>query len=170
MNYSIIRRAQARHLQAGIVLLEALIAIVLFGVGVIGLLGLQANSIKESTNAKFRSDASLLADQLVGKMWVSNHDYAALQAAYASPSGTEYVKWVGTAGAPGPAMANLPHKAAGTGASPSAGTPKPTVVITEVPGGVGTNVPTTSLVTITMYWQAPYESAEHQYSIVTQIR
>lgn len=56
--------------QRGIVLIEALIAILLFSVGVLALVGLQGTLAKDVTHAKSRSEASLLANQLIGQIWV----------------------------------------------------------------------------------------------------
>lgn len=156
---AIARRAIARPRQRGIVLLEALIAIAIFGFGVLGLIGLQASSVKESTNAKFRSDASLLADELIGKMWVSDRDSTKLAAAFASPAGLAYKTWLGAADQPGTVLATLPK---------NADTQPPKVEITPVPGAAG-SIPTSS-VRVTMYWAAPYDQKPHQYTIVTQIR
>ena len=55
--------------QQGIVLLEVLIAILIFSMGVLGLVGLQAVMIKNSTDARFRSDASVIAQQRIGAIW-----------------------------------------------------------------------------------------------------
>lgn len=55
--------------QQGVVLLEALIAILIFSMGVLAVVGLQAAMIKNSTDAKFRSDAGLLAQQRIGLIW-----------------------------------------------------------------------------------------------------
>lgn len=55
--------------QKGIMLLEALISILIFSIGILAIIGLQAASIKMSSDAKFRSDASLLAGQYVNTMW-----------------------------------------------------------------------------------------------------
>ncbi len=55
--------------QRGSVLLEALISILIFSVGILGIVGLQASSIKMSSDAKYRSDASLLANEYLGSMW-----------------------------------------------------------------------------------------------------
>jgi len=59
----------SRHIQRGSMLLEALISILIFSIGILGIVGLQANSIKISSDAKYRSDASLLANQYLGSMW-----------------------------------------------------------------------------------------------------
>lgn len=55
--------------QQGVVLLEALIAILIFSMGVLALVGLQAAMIKNSTDATFRSNAGLLAQQRIGLIW-----------------------------------------------------------------------------------------------------
>ena len=55
--------------QAGVMLIEALVAILIFSVGVVAVMGMQAVSIEQVSQAKYRTDASYLANQIVGKMW-----------------------------------------------------------------------------------------------------
>ena len=55
--------------QQGVVLLEALIAILLFSMGILALVGLQAAMIKNTSDSKFRSEASYIAQQRIGVMW-----------------------------------------------------------------------------------------------------
>lgn len=55
--------------QQGVVLLEALIAILIFSMGVLALVGLQAAMIKNTSDAKFRAEASYIAQQRIGLMW-----------------------------------------------------------------------------------------------------
>ncbi len=57
-----------RHDVRGMVLLEALVAIVIFAVGALAFVGLQAFSFKASGDAKYRADAALMADTVVGQM------------------------------------------------------------------------------------------------------
>ncbi|WP_269533709.1 hypothetical protein [Chitinimonas sp. BJYL2] len=61
-------RQQAIGTQSGVIMLEALIAIVLFSVALIGLMGIQARAVNLSEQAKYRADASFLANQIVGIM------------------------------------------------------------------------------------------------------
>lgn len=61
--------ASAPRGQAGSSMLEALVAILIFSIGVIALMGLQAVSIKNVADSKYRADASFLANQLVGQLW-----------------------------------------------------------------------------------------------------
>ncbi|WP_343786418.1 hypothetical protein [Dokdonella soli] len=77
--------------QRGIVLLDALIAIVIFAIGILGMVKLQANAVNFSSDAKYRTDAAMLADQVIGQMW--NADPATLGTVYASPAGTSYLIW-----------------------------------------------------------------------------
>lgn len=77
--------------QHGVMLIEVLVAIVIFSIGVIGLLGLQVTSLKNVGEAQYRAEASLLADSLISQMRTSP---AATRAAdFASPSGTGYLTW-----------------------------------------------------------------------------
>ena len=56
--------------QGGSTLLESLVAILVFSFGVLGMVGLQAASIKSISEAKYRTDAAFLANELIGQMWV----------------------------------------------------------------------------------------------------
>lgn len=54
--------------QNGVMLLEALIGVFIFSVGILALIGLQTVAVRETTEAKFRSDASYLADRFIGDL------------------------------------------------------------------------------------------------------
>jgi type IV pilus assembly protein PilV len=58
-----------RRLMAGFTLIEVLIAILIFSIGVLGLVGLQASLVRAQANSKMRSDAAYLATDLVSQMW-----------------------------------------------------------------------------------------------------
>lgn len=62
--------------QQGIVMLEALIAILIFSMGVLALVGLQAAMIKNTSDSKFRADANYIAQQRIGLMWVDPDNVA----------------------------------------------------------------------------------------------
>lgn len=50
-------------------MLEALIAILIFSMGVLALVGLQAAMLKNNSNSEYRSQASFVAQQWIGVMW-----------------------------------------------------------------------------------------------------
>ncbi len=53
----------------GFMLIEALVAIVIFSIGVLGVIGLHATMARAQADSKFRADAAFLAQRLVGNMW-----------------------------------------------------------------------------------------------------
>lgn len=62
------RRRQAPA-QQGFMLMEVLISVLIFSLGILGLVGLQASMSQAQTNAKIRADAAYLANEIVGQMW-----------------------------------------------------------------------------------------------------
>lgn len=63
--------------QTGSVLIEGLIAILIFSLGILALVGLQASSMKATTAAKGRVDASLIANQRIAELWVDRNNLVA---------------------------------------------------------------------------------------------
>jgi len=60
----------------GFMLIEALVALLIFAFGVLGIVGLQASMTKAQTQSKSRADASLLAQQVMGAMWTDSANLA----------------------------------------------------------------------------------------------
>jgi len=63
------KTSSPKSAQQGVVLLEALIAILLFSMGVLAVVGLQAAMIKNTADSKYRADAAYIAQQRIGLMW-----------------------------------------------------------------------------------------------------
>ena len=82
----------ARSAQEGVMLIEALVAILIFSVGVVAVMGMQAVSIEQVTQAKYRLDASYLANQITGKMWTDIPNLAT----YATAGSTGRSAWDAT--------------------------------------------------------------------------
>ncbi len=62
--------------QRGIVLLEALIAIFIFSVGILGIVGLQAAMIKGTSDTKYRIEATNIAEQRASQIWLDQANLA----------------------------------------------------------------------------------------------
>jgi type IV pilus assembly protein PilV len=60
---------RALQKQGGMVLVEGLVAIVIFALGVLAIVGMQAATVRQATDAKYRVDASFLVNQAIGMMW-----------------------------------------------------------------------------------------------------
>jgi len=86
MNPSLTSRQQ----QKGAYLLEALIGILIFALGVLGIVGLQAASLRTTTDSAMRAEAVFAANQLLGQMWAD--DEFQLIARYASAIGGQPYK------------------------------------------------------------------------------
>lgn len=77
-------RPRARSAQGGALLLEALVAILIFTFGILGVIGMQAMAVQQTTDARYRTEAAQLADQLIGQMWAGNRTAANLQTQFAT--------------------------------------------------------------------------------------
>ena len=62
--------------QCGVILIEALIGILIFSIGILALIGMQAAAMKNTTDATYRSEAAFLANQIIGQMWVDRANLA----------------------------------------------------------------------------------------------
>lgn len=71
------RASRPRRRQRGFSMVEVLVAVFIFAVGVLGLVRLQASAVKMSTDARQRAEATFLADQLLARMLVSDPSAAA---------------------------------------------------------------------------------------------
>lgn len=70
--------------QQGALLLEALIGLLIFSMGILALVGMQATAISQVTDAKYRSEAAFLADRMIGEIWANRGtNVPALAAAWA---------------------------------------------------------------------------------------
>jgi len=58
--------------QTGVALIEALVAVLIFSFGVLGLIGLEASAINFSVDAEDRNRATVLANDIASLMWLNN--------------------------------------------------------------------------------------------------
>lgn len=132
--------------QSGVMLLEVLIGMLLFIIGIMGIMGLQAVSMKHSIDAKYRTEASNLANQIVGRMWTDSNNLGS----YAVAAGTD---------CPG-APANDKDRwiCAVKNTLPNAtGATAPTVVVNG------------TVVTITINWRKDSNEPVHNHVLITDI-
>ena len=136
----------------GFALIEALIALLIFSLAVLGLVGLQAAMTRASTGAKYRAEATYLATDLIGRMWSNRamlKDFSDCQASSACQAWLSRVE------------ETLP-----------AGTATVSVVDRiDTALDDATRVPPYSVseVTVRVRWQPPGESAAHEFSTTTVI-
>jgi type IV pilus assembly protein PilV len=59
-----------RTAQRGMTLLEVLVAILIFSIGMLGMVGMQARAMQYSVDSEDRTRAAMLANEAVAAMWV----------------------------------------------------------------------------------------------------
>jgi len=111
-------------------MLEALIAILIVSLGILGTVGLYARSVQNVDDAKFRGEAALLANSLLGQMWTADPKtlVATFDSGSAGPGYTEFAALVAQ---------RLPNSLA------------PVVTVTAGPTATSSNV------LITIQWKHP---------------
>lgn len=75
---------------SGYVLLEALVALLIFSLGLLGMIGFQAASFKIMADSRFRTEAAMLADELLARMSASEVSRVASDF---GPQGPKFLAW-----------------------------------------------------------------------------
>lgn len=146
--------------ERGAVLLEAFIAILLFSMGMLALAGVQAAAIKNAADAKYRTEAAYLANQIIAQMWTESPANLPTYAHNPTTGGTcqfggaasvnaNVVAWLGDADTPRTVAGSLP----GANAARSQIT-------------IGAN----NVVTVTVCWQNPGETVTRNHIGLAQIK
>lgn len=128
----------------GSALVESLLALVVFSVGLVGLLALLAGTLLESGNASLRSEASLLAADLIARMWNGDRSSQALQTRFGDPEADEYREWLQRV------QSTLP------GITAAANRPQ-------------LDIDADRRVTLTLRWQAPGDRRPHELVVHSMI-
>lgn len=126
--------------QSGIMLVEALVSVLLLSFGILGLIALQANMAAHHTDAKYRAEASFLADQLLGQMWVDQANLVsyAISGGVCTQSYAECTDWLNKVGR-------------------------------QLPGGSASVVLDGTAVTITVTWQTPGVGMPHNFVLAAHV-
>lgn len=134
-------RASLRR-QQGVMLLEALIGLLIFSVGILAMLGMQATAMRTTIDAKYRTEASFLANEIIGRMWVDRANLSSYATATASCPADPPCDWITRV------QAILPQ---------ATGTEAPSIEITG------------QQVTVTVRWKRPGETDASNHTTVTEI-
>lgn len=141
--------------QSGSVLLEALISILIFSVGILALVGMQAVAINNVADSKYRSSAAFLANQMVGTIWATR-----LGTTIANASNV-------MAATPDPTFACNPCTTSTGNAYTQAWAASS--VAADLPNGTASIVINGTVVTVTIGWQPPKDVVAHRHVVQTYI-
>lgn len=137
-------------------LIEVLVSMLLLAFALLALVSSKANAIKHAGDAQLRTEASYLANQIIGQMWVDRANLAGY-AHMTTTAGTcnfagaasalaEVTNWLGNSSTKGTVVGTLPNS----------------VVQILANGGTGE-------VTVTVCWRAPQEVEVHSFTTTTMI-
>ena len=139
-----------RRRQSGVMLLEALVAILIFSIGVFSIVAMQAVAIKTVTQSKVRADAAFLAGRLVSQIWTDAGNVGSYAYAGTGTPPSRLTAWVASVNSRLPNSASVP----------------PIVTITNATA-VGATV------TVVVRWQLPEEKSlglpPNNYTVVASI-
>lgn len=143
-----IKSHMAGHKQRGMMLLEALLGLLIFSIGILALVGLQASAISSVSDSKYRTDAAFVANALISTIWAD------------SANASTYA-YTGTGTLPAALTSWNTSVQAALPGSGVAGTTAPIVTVTA-----GTAYTT---VAVTVRWLVPKSTAVRQYKTVTYL-
>ena len=117
-----------------------LIGMLIFSIGILALLGMQAISMRATIDSKYRSEASFLANEIVGNMWSDPGNLATYDTTSCTAAGcSAWVTKVGT---------RLPNATGGNA---------PTITVSG------------RQATVIVLWQRPGETTVSRHEVVAQV-
>ena len=153
------RGRAARGGQKGVMLVEALVAILIFSLGILGVVGMQARSVQMMTESVFRAQAAQHASALIADMWMTNPAQRANLYASAGANPLRYNQWKTLI-------------ETGATALPGAAANPPLVTVDTqqvVYSAAGSGNQTVSQVTVTVFWQPPGVATPSSYTTTAMI-
>lgn len=129
-----------KNLQGGSVLIESLVAILIFSFGVLALFGIQSRALKDMSQANYRSTAVYLAGQIVARAQGDiNHlnDYQTTNTA-------KVVPWINEV---------------------KAALPAGDATVTSVKDATSNN----GTIAVTINWQVPGDANAHKHTVSTYV-
>jgi len=140
-------------------LIEALVAILLFSIAILGIAGLQARGVEVVRDAEYRAQASMFANQIIGHMWADRFNVPTFAL---NAGGGAGVCTAGGNASVNPDVTAWLNGLAGAGAAGA------------LPGAAGLmqqiDVGPNNVVTVTVCWQAPQDAAPHAFTMTAQIQ
>lgn len=144
-------------LQTGSVLLEALISILIFSIGILALIGMQATAINGVADSKYRSTASFLTDQMLGTIW-------ATRLGSTIPNASNVM-----ASSPDPSFGCNPCNASAGNGNAYTQVWAGSSVAAALPNATASILVNGPVVTVSVGWTPPRETVAHKHVAVTFI-
>lgn len=132
--------------QKGIFIIESIVALVIFTIGILGIIKYQGETINATTDSQNRITAAFLADSIISDMWVSQSQITAI----AGGQGEIYQNW----------LDQVSNYLPGVSGQDSDTAP----IITVTNGLDGARI-----IQVTVRWKVPASGVVSQYSLQSTI-
>lgn len=155
------------HRQRGVMLLEALIGLMIFSIGILAMIGMQAASYSAAADAKHRADAAAFANDIIAEIW-TGIDRSSLANTQASLATFQY-------NATGADCAFSGGAADATNTKVSAWVNAVTDATTGLIGATAAlqqivvNTGSMNQVTVTVCWQTPQDPRPRKHQVITNV-
>jgi type IV pilus assembly protein PilV len=152
--------------QRGVFLLEALVAILIFSLGVLGMVAMGAASVAAQSDAQYRTEAANLASEISSDiaLTVVRPDLDTFQAALTAfqhhPTTSGNCNFAGSAST-SPVVTSWASKVSSAAGLPGASSGGQQILVNTA-GGV-------NRIQVTVCWQAPTDRAPRRHTLVTYV-
>lgn len=165
---------QIRSRQSGVMLIEALVGILIFAIGILALIAMQATAIKAAQDARFRTEAVNYANDLLSQMVVSldrttASSFNTTLTSFEHQAGGSNCSFTGTAST-NTVVTNWAALVSGTsGLTPPPRLPLPGTTAQMVQVVVDTSSGAYNRVAITVCWKGPDDPVERKHILVSYL-
>jgi len=161
------------HRQRGVMLLEALIGLMIFSIGILAMIGMQAAAFSAAADAKYRADAAAYANDILSRIWVGvdrtsdANTIASLARFQYNTGGANCAFTGGAADATNTALTTW--VSAVTATTGMLGATAAMQQITVAGAGALAGSPDRNRVTVTICWQSPQDLAPRKHQVISYV-
>ena len=162
-------RGARKFRQQGVFLIEALMGILIFSLGILSLVAIQTSAISAQSDAQYRIEAANLADQMMNQIWlnVDRTNLASIQTTLSAfqhqPTGaSSSCSFSGAASGNTLVTSWVSSMTSGATMLPGATTAMQQVLVDTTAGNY-------NHVTITVCWKGPLDANPRRYTLVSYI-
>ncbi|MCC6472779.1 MAG: type IV pilus modification protein PilV [Burkholderiales bacterium] len=157
--------SQPARAQQGMILIEALIGILIFSMGILALIAMQASAISAQADAQYRIEAANFADRILGEIWlnVDRSSTANLQTSLGTFA--HRTTTTGPCNFGGAASSNTAVTGWVNDVTASTGLPGSSAAMQQILVNTGTF----NQVIITVCWRAPNDPVARQHLVISNV-
>jgi len=162
----ILKKTGPSHRQQGVMLLEALIGLMIFSIGILAMIGMQAAAFSAAADAKYRADAASYANDIISNIWMKvdrTSDAATLTSLNNFQYNTSGSNCAFTGGAVDGSNTSLTAWVSAVTATTGL------LGATAAMQQIAVSAADRNRVTVTICWQAPQDLAARKHQVITYV-